>query len=125
MINLVNISFSSSVNPNLSSPVLSRDKSSTRKTAFSPRTVGNIEIRRSIGLPSIIVFIRPSCGFLVSVISICDITLIREISLGKITFGNTLSVDRIPSTRYLILNSISAGSIWISEASDFTAVNNI
>ena len=95
--------------------------SNKRITTCSPKTTGEIAIRKSIVLLFTITENWPSCGIRCSSIFRRDIILIRLTSAGSIDFGNSIVFRNTPSMRHRITRDFSSGSMWISLALDFAA----
>ena len=70
----------------------------------------------SIDLPASERDILPSCGSLFSAISSLDITFILDITSEVRPFFVFKISSSTPSIRYLTVNLLSYGSIWISDA---------
>ena len=76
--------------------------SSTRSTASSPKMLGMIDTRKSMGRPSKAILKRPSCGTRRSAMSSSDITLMREMTCSDTsTLGTVAMLASTPSRRYL------------------------
>ena len=89
----------SSGKPKLSRLRFTADLSKTRNTTLSPNWVGRVETRRSTALPSIVIFIRPSCGIRCSAIFRSAMTLILEMTGKERLLGGGDISYNAPSTR--------------------------
>ena len=90
-------------------------------TTFSPYTVGRVETRRSMALPSTVSPMRPSWGMRRSAMSISAMTLRRDTTPGMIERGWRMRSCNTPSMRKRMRRSTSVGSTWMSEARSCTA----
>ena len=91
-------------------------------TIFSPNCVGSVETRRSIRRPSVLSWLRPSCGFRRSEMSMPDMILSREMVASLSALGILRTSCSSPSTRYRTWTADSCGSRWMSLAPSFTAL---
>ena len=112
---------SAGVSPSFDLSMLNPSLDAILITHFSPYTVGRLDTRISYSLPSTLMVIRPSCGFLFSEISIPDIILIRVVIAPRSVLSYWIISRRLPSILYLTRISLSIGSICISEALCLTA----
>ena len=90
--------------------------SSTRRTIFSPHTVGSVAVRRSTERCPNCAVIRPFCGTRRSVMSMLDMIFNRETSADWTALGTVSTSCSTPSIRYRTRMSCSVGSRCRSEA---------
>ncbi len=83
---------------------------------FSPHLPGTVETRKSIGLPSIVTLMRPSCGSRFSAMSSLLRILKREITPSCTRLGSFWTTWSTPSIRKRTVTSLSMGSTWMSLA---------
>ena len=108
-------------NPSLSNGRNTDDRSRSRITIDSPWIVGMLDTRMSTRRAFSAIRIRPSCGSRRSAMFSSAISLIRDVTAACSRRGGASRSYRIPSIRYRTRRLSSLGSMWMSEASEFTA----
>ena len=95
--------------------------SKMRMTVFSPRIVGNVEMRSTTLPASGKVLARPSCGSCVSWPMRLAMTFRRPVILGRRSLGRWMSSLSTPLIRTRTAMLDSQGSMWMSLAPERTA----